>query len=556
MTTRAAIYARFSTDKQRDASIDDQFRECGRVATGAGLQVVLRFEDKGISAGTAERPGYQALLAAARRNQFDVIITEDISRLWRNRAEFGPRSAELEDLGIHWLSCVGQDTRREGWGLVVQILQAMGEQARKEASYRTRRGLHGKAIAGASTGGRAYGYLAAAASPSGQIEIDESQAAVVLKIFQLYADGWSARSIAARLNAEGVPSPGANWKRAKRRADGKWLASAIHGDRKRLTGILNNRRYVGVITWGRSEWRRSAADSSVRRQRLLEKASVERIDERLRIIPDELWQQAKVRQELQARDLGVRVRTGLRRRRNKNKYLLSGSLRCEACSASFALSNGTRYQCSSHHEGGDGACSVSLSVPRDRIERIFMDFMASYELPLQLAEIEARWTSAQAETVDYRPRIAQLEAQRANLISAIKLGGLAAELGAELKALSAELEQLKALGQAALRRPRGSPQQSVESRVALMRERLAQGGEVAQGVVRQLFPSGIWLYPDHNGGRFLWALARTASPPDSLTMFDSLGRLSPYAFGRLYNESTRETQPGMRVAGSGSGGRI
>ena len=64
---RAALYARFSTDKQRDTSIDDQMRECERVARAAGLEVVARYEDKGISGGTAARPGYQALLAAARQ---------------------------------------------------------------------------------------------------------------------------------------------------------------------------------------------------------------------------------------------------------------------------------------------------------------------------------------------------------------------------------------------------------------------------------------------------------------------------------------------------------
>ncbi len=42
--------------------------------------------------------GYQQMLAAARGRHFDLIVSEDISCLWRNRAEFGPRSAELEDL--------------------------------------------------------------------------------------------------------------------------------------------------------------------------------------------------------------------------------------------------------------------------------------------------------------------------------------------------------------------------------------------------------------------------------------------------------------------------
>ena len=114
---KAALYARYSTDKQRDASIDDQFRECARVARAAGFDVVAQFEDKSMSGGTADRPGYQELLSAARRKQFDVIVVEDISRLWRNRAEFGPRSAEFEDLGVHCVTAVGDDTRRDGGDL-------------------------------------------------------------------------------------------------------------------------------------------------------------------------------------------------------------------------------------------------------------------------------------------------------------------------------------------------------------------------------------------------------------------------------------------------------
>jgi DNA invertase Pin-like site-specific DNA recombinase len=168
---KAALYARFSTDGQRDVSIDDQYRECERVAKASGLEVVARFADRAISGGTATRPGYQALLTAARAHEYDVIIVEDISRLWRNRAEFGPRSAELEDLGVHCVTCVGDDTRRDGWGLVIQIKQAVAEHARREASYRTRRGLEGNAIAGKPTGGRAYGYVPARDSATGQIEI-------------------------------------------------------------------------------------------------------------------------------------------------------------------------------------------------------------------------------------------------------------------------------------------------------------------------------------------------------------------------------------------------
>jgi DNA invertase Pin-like site-specific DNA recombinase len=510
---RAALYARFSTDKQRDASIDDQFRECERMAKAIGCTVSTRFEDRGISGGTAQRPGYQAMASAARTHQFDVIISEDISRMWRNRKEYGDRSTEFEDCGVHLVTCVGDDTRRDGW-MIVTIKLAMAEQARKEASYRTRRGQEGNARAGKSTGGRAYGYVPVKDGTSGRIEINATEAPIVRRIFEMYASGASARAIAATFNAEGIPSPGAGWKRTKRRTDGKWLASSIHGDIERGTGILNNRRYVGVTLWGRSEWKRSAADSKKRRHIMLEAgAAHESTDERFRIVPQALWDRVKARQTHQSKELGSKVKGALRQRARPVKYLLSGLLRCQACESSFALSNATRYQCSSHHEGGTHACAVTLSVPRDRLERVMLD-CAHTELldPVKLAEIEAWHVAHRPATVDYRPRIAELEAQVANFVKAIGSGteGIG-DLVAALKAARGELDRLKALGSLPRAAQQKAASEPVGKRAARMRERLEAGGELAQAAMRELFPGSIWLEADDTG-RFLWAHAQGAWP--------------------------------------------
>jgi DNA invertase Pin-like site-specific DNA recombinase len=97
---RAALYARFSTEKQSENSIDDQLRVCERLAERHGFYVVARFSDAAISGGTTNRIGYQQLLLAARRHEIDAIAAEDSSRLWRNLAEQAPRLAELSDLGV------------------------------------------------------------------------------------------------------------------------------------------------------------------------------------------------------------------------------------------------------------------------------------------------------------------------------------------------------------------------------------------------------------------------------------------------------------------------
>jgi len=231
---RAALYARYSTDQQREESIDDQYRACERVAAAAGFEVAARYSDAGISGGTADRPGYQAMLAAARTGAFGVIVAEDISRLWRNRSDFGQQSAELEDLNVHLITCVGDDTRRDGYGLVLGIKSAIAEHQRREISYRTRRGMEGLARAGKSTGGRLYGYAS------------DAEAATVRRIFEMRAGGASLGAIVASLR--GVPGPRGPY----------WHLNAV----KRL---LANPRYAGRLEWGRTEVRRGARDSRSKR---------------------------------------------------------------------------------------------------------------------------------------------------------------------------------------------------------------------------------------------------------------------------------------------------
>ncbi len=193
-----------TTDKQSADSIEDQFRIAARLAERERFAVVARFSDAAISGGTASRPGYQALLAAARRREFDVIIAEDSSRLWRNMSEQAPPLAELADLGIHVITH-DLDTRQESAEILGSVLGSMASQYRKEIGRRTRRGLEGLARNGKPAGGRSYGYIPASQSGTGQIEIDPEQARVVRQIFEWRAQGWSSARIAGELNQRGTP---------------------------------------------------------------------------------------------------------------------------------------------------------------------------------------------------------------------------------------------------------------------------------------------------------------------------------------------------------------
>ena len=85
MTARAAIYARFSSEMQRDASIEDQIRVCTAHVQREGGCLVDVYTDYAVSGATALRPGYQALLSHARAGRFDMVVAESLDRFSRDQ---------------------------------------------------------------------------------------------------------------------------------------------------------------------------------------------------------------------------------------------------------------------------------------------------------------------------------------------------------------------------------------------------------------------------------------------------------------------------------------
>ena len=219
---RTAIYARFSSDKQSERSIDDQVALCRSYCERNELSVVGVYEDRAISgASTVNRLGWEKLMRDARGSKFDVVIAEALDRISRDQEDLVGIYKRLRFMEIEIRTV--QDGKAEE--IHVGVKGLVGALYLKDLAQKTKRGQAGVVRDGRHNGGRSYGYRPIAGQ-NGKLEIVKDEAAVVRRIFEAYMRGNSPRDIAAGLNKEGIPGP----------RGGPWNASTIAGSRKRANG--------------------------------------------------------------------------------------------------------------------------------------------------------------------------------------------------------------------------------------------------------------------------------------------------------------------------------
>lgn len=235
--TRTAIYARYSTDLQRDASIEDQIRVCEKQVRDSGGQVYQSYTDHAVSGASLMRPGIQVLMQDAAAGRFDQVYAEALDRISRDQEDIAAVYKRLTFAGVKLVTHAEGEINELHIGLKGTMNALFLSDLRKK----THRGLAGKVEKGLSGGGKCYGYDVVHSEERGHRTINEPQAAIVRCIFEDYAAGKSPKAIVFALNKEGVPGP-----------TGKtWGQSFINGNRQRGTGILNNELYIGRLVWNR-----------------------------------------------------------------------------------------------------------------------------------------------------------------------------------------------------------------------------------------------------------------------------------------------------------------
>ncbi len=361
--TRAVIYARYSSDNQRDASIEDQVRKCSKELARLGAKNLNIYTDHAISGSTKHRPGYQNLLNDARSGQFNLVIAEALDRLSRDQEDTAALFKHLSFHGVRLIT-VSEGEISE---LHVGLKGTMNALFLKDLADKTHRGLEGRVRAGKSAGGKAYGYnvvkkLDENGEPvAGDRTINTEEAAVVKRIFKMFADGKSPVAIAKALNDEEVPGPGGR----------AWSDTTIRGHATRRTGILRNDLYRGKLVWNKQRY---VKDPSTGRRLSRVNPESEWIwhdAPELRIVTDKAWD------KVQARLNGIRNSETVTKAREtrfwehrRAKHLLTGLLVCGECGGPLSTQGRDYVACSRAKR--QGTCSNQRGVKRGRIEDVVL----------------------------------------------------------------------------------------------------------------------------------------------------------------------------------------
>ncbi len=436
---RVAIYARYSSDNQRDASIADQLRICREFAARQGWTVTQEFTDHAISGATLLRSGFQALMRDALNRRFDVVLAESLDRFSRDQEDTAGLFKRLTFAGVNIVTLAEGDITH----LHIGFKGTMNALFLKDLADKTHRGLRGRVESGKSAGGLCYGYrvvksLTAGTVTTGEREIEPPEAAIVERIFREYVAGIAPKAIARRLNQDGVGGP----------FGGTWSPSTIHGNSKRGTGILNNELYVGRMVWNRLRYMKNP-DTGKRISRLNPAAEwITREIPSLRIVSDELWNAAKVRQRTTRHTITRTGNIGFARR---PQYLFSGLSKCGVCGAGFIMAGRNRLACFGARE--KGTCNNRLTIRRHKVETrvlralqekllrqdLFDEFCEEFTREMNRLRMEHRASLSVAAR-----EIERIEARRKKLIEMVMDGVAPSVVKDELNANAARREQLEA----------------------------------------------------------------------------------------------------------------
>ncbi len=402
---KAVIYARYSSDNQREESIEGQIRECTAFAEKNGITILRHYIDRAFSAKTDNRPEFQNMIKDSGKRLFDMIIVWKLDRFARNRYDSARYKAALKKNGVKVVSATEVISDGAEGIILESVLEGYAEYYSADLSEKVVRGMTENALKSKYNGGTLpIGYQI----DSDQcFQLDPLTAPFVREAFQRYDEGATMTQIRDWLNGQGV----------KNTRGQKMTYNSIQH-------LLNNRRYIGEYTY----------------------RDIVVPDAIPAIVPQDLFD--RVQEKL------AKNKKAPARHKAEDDYLLTTKLFCGYCGAYLCGESGTSHTGNVHHyykcvsvKKKRTECHKK-SVKKEWIEdlvvnetmKMVMDDTAIEAIVSMLMDLQDR------ENVNlplYEQQLREADTAIQNLLNAIQQGILTKSTKGRLEELEATKEELE-----------------------------------------------------------------------------------------------------------------
>lgn len=223
---KAVIYARYSSDSQREESIEGQIRECTAFAEKNGITILRHYIDRAYSAKTDNRPDFQEMIKDSGKKLFDMVIVWKLDRFARNRYDSARYKAQLKRNGVKVVSATEVISEGAEGIILESVLEGYAEYYSADLAEKVIRGRTDNALKCKFNGGTLpIGYII---NEEQHFQIDPLTAPFVLDVFKKYDKGATMKELRDWLNDNGV-----------RNTRGQPLNFNC------IQHMLSNRRYIG-----------------------------------------------------------------------------------------------------------------------------------------------------------------------------------------------------------------------------------------------------------------------------------------------------------------------
>lgn len=400
----AVIYARYSSDSQREESIEGQLRECREYAERNNMTIVGTYIDRALSAKTADRPEFQHMIKDSAKELFEIVLVWKLDRFSRDRYDSAHYKHILKKNGVKVISAKEHISEGPEGIILEAMLEGYAEFYSAELSEKIHRGQKENALKGKNNGGGVpLGYLLD--KKAQKLVIDPVTAPLVVEIFEKYADGKSVRSIVEDFNTRGLKT---------KRGQPFNINS--------FSSLLKNRKYIGEYRY----------------QDVVIEGGVPAI------VPEDLFNRVQERME--------KNRHAPAMAKAKEDYLLTTKLFCGKCERMMVGESGKShtgamhyyYKCSGAKRLKD--CDKK-AVRKDWIERVVVRLtmqrvMDEEKINRLIDAILVMQEQEDTTTPALRSQLAETESSIGNILKAIEQGIFTPSTKQRLDELEARKEEI------------------------------------------------------------------------------------------------------------------